>query len=188
MLKLFAVVLGGKAKGANTELHDVVFAVGRSLEDTYPKLVNKWFGQKKGLHIDSTTELKYVDGYEVVISKEKSHQNNKLFFVNFGGYKSNFLGELHEIGFYVAGSKPEVLARAKQKLCLSLIEPHCDDNIVIDDIIPIDQADQYHIHLRPTQVPAQLNIVSDYRRLDLPDIMQAATSLSCDLNNDQKNP
>ena len=57
MLKLFAVVLGGRADGCNTELHDVVFVVGKSLEESYPQLIDKWFGNKKRLHIDSSIEL-----------------------------------------------------------------------------------------------------------------------------------
>ena len=34
--KLFAVYLGGRAPKANIELHDVVFVVGESIEQTYP--------------------------------------------------------------------------------------------------------------------------------------------------------
>lgn len=167
MLKLFAVVLGGRADGCNIELHDVVFVVGHSLEETYPKLVNKWFGNKKRLHIDSTIELTHADNHEVFISKDKPTHGKKLFFVNFGAYKPDYFGEKHEIGFYVASSKTEVLKRAKQDLCLSLVEPHCDDNLPIDDIISIDDVDQYYIHLVPTLESVKLNIESKYHRLDL---------------------
>jgi len=34
--KLFAVYLGVRADRCNIELHDVVFVVGTSIEDTYP--------------------------------------------------------------------------------------------------------------------------------------------------------
>ena len=37
-MKLFAVMLGGTAPGANTELHDAVFAVGETIESTYEQL------------------------------------------------------------------------------------------------------------------------------------------------------
>lgn len=167
MLKLFSIVLGGRADGCTVELHDVVFSVGKTLEETFPKLEKKWFGNKKRFHIDSTVELTSVDGYEIVIKKEKPNQENKLFFVNFGAYKENHFGELHEIGFYVGKSKPEILARAKQNLCLSLIDPHCDDNCIVDDIISIDQVDQHYIHLIPSAEPSQLCIQSGYRPLDV---------------------
>ena len=34
-IKLFAVYLGGRADGCNTELHDVVFTCGQKIQDTY---------------------------------------------------------------------------------------------------------------------------------------------------------
>ena len=40
--KLFAVYLGGRAPKGNTEIHDVVFATGRAIEDTYEQLMDKW--------------------------------------------------------------------------------------------------------------------------------------------------
>ena len=43
-MKLFAVMLGGTAPGANTELHDAVFAVGDTIESTYEQLMRQWFG------------------------------------------------------------------------------------------------------------------------------------------------
>jgi hypothetical protein len=41
---LFAVYLGGRAAKCNTELHDVVFVIGSSIEATYERLMDKWFG------------------------------------------------------------------------------------------------------------------------------------------------
>lgn len=170
MKKLFAVFLGGRADGCNIELHDVVFTIGDSLENIYPTLANKWFGNKKRLHIDSTIELNYVDGHEVLITEEKPNESikkpNKLFFVNFGAYKSNFFGEVHETGFYVGSSKSEVLARAKENLCLSLIESHCDDNVDIDDILTIEDVDGHYIKMIPSTKSTNLTIQSGYRRID----------------------
>ena len=45
-LKLFAVLLGGKAPGAHVEVHDLVFVVGKDLPSLYPLLKEKWFGTK----------------------------------------------------------------------------------------------------------------------------------------------
>ncbi len=57
-MKPFAVLLGGRAVGCHIALHDVVFEIGNSLEETYPILVNKWFGQSyKSLHVDASVEL-----------------------------------------------------------------------------------------------------------------------------------
>jgi hypothetical protein len=175
MLKLFSVVLGGRATGCNIELHDVVFVIGHSIEETYPQLVNKWFGHKKQLHVDSFIELKYIDRHEIIISREKPKNSKKLFFVNFGAYQPGYFGEVHAIDFYVGSDKPNVLARAKKNLCVDLIEPHCDDNLYVDDIMAFQKIDQYYLHLVPSAKPAAIEIISDYRRLDLPDILAQAS-------------
>lgn len=186
MLKLYAVLLGGRADGCNTELHDVVFTVGNSLEETYSTLITKWFGTKNRLHIDSSIELKHVDGHEIIISTQKPDHNatKSLFFVNFGGYKQGYFGEVHNINFYVATSKPEALERAKKELGKSLLEPHCDDNhdvnclvgennSLCDDITLINKVDHYYIHLAPSSQPSFLKIESYYRKLNIPTLESA---------------
>ena len=57
MPSLFIVMLGGRHARANTEVHDVVLAVGESLEDTYPQLKNAWFAEQQGLHIDAWAQI-----------------------------------------------------------------------------------------------------------------------------------
>ncbi len=47
MPSLFIVMLGGRHVRANTEVHDVVIAVGDTLEETYSQLKNAWFGEQK---------------------------------------------------------------------------------------------------------------------------------------------
>ncbi|QLH43496.1 MAG: DUF1543 domain-containing protein [Coxiellaceae bacterium] len=119
-MKLFAVLLGGRAKGCNIELHDVVFVAGNSLEETYPHLINLWFGMTKRLHIDASIELSNVDGYRIVLSQQETPagQNKFLFFVNFGAYRANYFGEVHEMNFYVAESKSQALVKAKKNYVL----------------------------------------------------------------------
>ncbi len=178
MLKLFAVVLGGRAQGCNIELHDVVFIAGNSLEESYPRLVNKWFGVTKRLHIDSTIELSRVDGHEIILCNEKpDNRGKRLYFVNFGGYREGHFGEIHEARFYVANTKSAALARAKQELGLGLSEPHCDDNVDIDDIFAVDEVDQCYIQLLPSDVQEQIQVDSRYRRLDVPEIVAQAEAI-----------
>lgn len=181
MPSLFAVLLGGRAEGCNIELHDVVFIVADTLIDAYPRLVHKWFGHTKKLHIDSSVELKYVDGYEIILSKDKPTNNKKLFFVNFGGYEPQFFGEIHHVNFYVCEDKSEAVAKAKQSLCVGLHLQHCDDNLsvdeLVDDCFALSTVDQYYIHLTPTTHACELEIISDYRKLDIPVIMEKANLL-----------
>lgn len=176
MLKLFAVYLGGRAERCNIELHDVVFVVSESISKSYQKLINKWFGITKMLHIDSYIELTYADEHEIIISKEKSKNMKKLFYVNFGAYKKGYFGEVHESEFYVGTTKSEILMRAKNELCLNGIEPHCDDNVTVDDVIEINNVDQYYLHFIPVE-RRKMNIISDYQRLDLSDGIYQTDSL-----------
>ena len=62
---LYLVVLGGRAKKANIELHDVRWVVGSKIEDTYDTLRKDWFGSPKGLHIDSYKKIQYIDGHKI---------------------------------------------------------------------------------------------------------------------------
>ena len=62
---LFLVFLGGTAKKANVELHDVRWVVGSKIEDTFDVLRNDWFGNFEGLHIDSYKKIRNIDGYKI---------------------------------------------------------------------------------------------------------------------------
>ena len=75
---LYLVVLGGRSKKANIELHDVRWVVGSKIEDTYDTLRKDWFGSPKGLHIDSYKKIKFIDGYKInLINLEKDKIANK---------------------------------------------------------------------------------------------------------------
>lgn len=168
MNKLYAVLLGGRAEGCNTELHDTVFVVGQSLESCYPQLVKKWFGSSHRLHIDSTVELNQVDGYDISLSRqEPPAESLHLFFVNFGAYKPGIFGETHQVQFYVAKTKTQALLRAREELCLGLNEQHCDDNLLVDDLQLMDVIDNFYIHLAAANEKKALIIDSYYRKLDI---------------------
>jgi hypothetical protein len=178
---LFAVYLGGRADRCNIELHDVVFVVGKRIEDTYPVLVKKWFGNQKQLHIDSYIPLKCIDGYAISLSREPPPPSSyKLYFVNMGAYQTGVFTEVHQSAFYVAPSSQEAVHRAREKLCQGMYMPHKDDVISldavpshsvafdVDDILEIEEVDEYYIHLQPSQTIAQPTPRSAYVKLRFP--------------------
>ena len=124
---LYLVVLGGRAKKANIELHDVRWVVASKIEDTYDTLRKDWFGSPKGLHIDSYKKIKYIDGYKInlinfeknKINKnqlvKKNETNKYLWFVNIGGYDPTSMQEKHEFGLVTASTKFEAKNIAKSK-------------------------------------------------------------------------
>ena len=149
-MKLFAVYLGGRAPKANTELHDVVFAVGAAIEDTYTQLLDKWFGDPVGLHIDSWLELDAVDGWRVSLTQTPSPSGMKLFFVNLGAYDHTFT-ELHAMGFHVAASAADAKQQALSRHAHDgVAEVHKDDLHAVDDCIALDMANGLHVTLIQT--------------------------------------
>ena len=149
MTKLFAVYLGGRAPKANTELHDMVFVVGETIEDTYTQLLDKWFGTPGGLHLDSWLELDVVDGWRIGLVPNPAPQPEKLFFVNLGAYDDSFT-ELHATGFYVAATAEEAKKRAKASLLKCAQTIHKDDLHEVDDCIALDSVEGLGIVLTHT--------------------------------------
>ena len=138
-ISLYLVVLGGRAKKANVELHDVRWVVGSKIEDTYDTLRKDWFGSPKGLHIDSYKKIRYIDGYKInlinfekdKIDKKQLVKTNKakkhLWFVNIGGYNPTSMQEKHEFGLVAASTKLEATNIAKSKWLIGFKKKHKDD-------------------------------------------------------------
>ncbi len=115
-MKLRFLLLGCKPNGRNTEQHDSFFGIGNSLKNLLPQIENFWPDAGK-IHIDSWRTVTAVDGYSIkIVAKEEAPANtqNKLFFLNLGGYKPNDLEEYHYKLLAVAKDKGEAVAHAKQ--------------------------------------------------------------------------
>ena len=185
---LYLVVLGGKAKKANIELHDVRWVVGSKIEDTFDILRNDWFGSPKGLHIDSYKKIKYIDGYKInLINFEKGNIDKKqlvkknktkkyLWFVNIGGYDPTSMQEKHEFGLVTASNKLEAKNIAKSKWLIGCKKKHRDDiaslkNLrTLDDCEVIKNIDKWEIELISDNNAHEENNLPDwygYKRIDI---------------------
>ncbi len=150
---LYLVVLGGRAKKANIELHDVRWVVGSKIQDTYDNLRKHWFGSSKGLHIDSYKKIKYIDGYKINLKNvknlkiknnkfsHKSKSKNNLWFVNLGGYDPSSMQEKHEFGLVVASSSLEANNKAKVKWLNGCKKKHKDDISSLEMLISSDDCE-----------------------------------------------
>ena len=150
---LYLVVLGGRAKKANIELHDVRWVVGSKIEDTYDTLRKDWFGSPKGLHIDSYKKIKYVDGHKINLINVEEYKigkkqlikkiipNKKLWFVNIGGYDPTSMHEKHEFGLVIASSKLEAKNVAKSKWLIGCKKKHKDDLASLEMLISCDDCE-----------------------------------------------
>ena len=149
-LKLFAVYLGGRAPKANIELHDMVFAIGARIEDTYTQLLDKWFGSPASLHLDSWMVLDVVDGWRISLSETPSPTPEKLWFVNLGAYNANDFTELHAVSFHVAAAAPQARQAAMARHFTSgVTEAHKDDLLDVDDCIALETVGGLHVMLTP---------------------------------------
>ena len=146
---LFLIVLGGRAKKANVELHDVRWVVGSKIEDTYDTLRKDWFGSIDGLHIDSYKKIEFIDGYRInlknieknkIKNKQSIYQKNpkNLWFVNIGGYDPSSMQEKHEFGLVVASSSIEAKNMAKSKWLSGCRKKHKDDIASLKLLISCD--------------------------------------------------
>ena len=150
---LFLVVLGGRSKKANIELHDVRWVVGSKIEDTYDTLRKDWFGSLKGLHIDSYKKIQYIDGYKInliyldkdKIDKKQLIKKNKakkhLWFVNIGGYNPTSMQEKHEFGLVAASTKLEAKNIAKSKWLIGCKKKHKDDIASLEILLRCDDCE-----------------------------------------------
>ncbi len=180
-LSLFIVVLGGRSLKSNIEIHDVRWVLGETIEATFPELRKQWIGKKSGLHIDSYKCIKYVDGYEIVLSKSNKDsllssriEHFSLWFVNLGGYNPKKMYEEHEFNLIVAKKGIEAKKKAKKNWESNLKNKHNDDysgiNYLeqVDDLHPI-KIKNWEINLIPDPKKRSEKLIPDwygYRRID----------------------
>ena len=147
-MRLFVVMLGGRHPRARIELHDVAFAVGHSLEQTFEQLRAQWFGELKDLHIDSWLEVDGVDDWRVRFSDAAPAEDSpRLFFLNLGGYVAGMFGEAHRYRLIVASDVAAAKRRALSTLGADWFKPHRDALFEVDDCLPLDRIGQRYIHL-----------------------------------------
>ena len=184
---LYLVVLGGRAKKANIELHDVRWVVGSKIEDTYDTLRKEWFGSSKGLHIDSYKKIKYIDGYKInLINYEKNKTEKKqllqknnskkyLWFINLGGYSPISMQEKHEFGLVTASTKLEAKNIAKSKWLIGSEKKHKDDITSLEMLFSCDDCElikkigKWEIELTPNNNFIKENNYPDwygYKKID----------------------
>lgn len=152
MPSLFIVMLGGRHARANTEVHDVVLAVGDSLEEIHPQLKNAWFGELAGLHIDAWVQIHGVEfehkKYQIHFSNVQPNQSEqKLYLINLGGYDVREFGELHRYVLVVAQNPLVAKERGKQYFAQHWQKQHTDRVLDVDDCIAIDQVHGRYVQL-----------------------------------------
>ncbi|MGB0935561.1 MAG: DUF1543 domain-containing protein [Alphaproteobacteria bacterium] len=166
--KLFMVYLGGRVEGALVEVHDIRFVLGCSIEDTFEDLRQQWWGEQSGLHLDCWGAIEYADGYAVTLQSSPQESDNKLFFINLGGYDPKQFTELHENILVVAPTESKAKVKALKSI-LHLKGAHKDNMYEVENIYSLDNvaADKsLYIHLEKTEKKQPFEFICKYKRID----------------------
>lgn len=139
-MKLFVIYVGGATKTSLIELHDMRFVMAQSIEQTYDALRNTWWGTAESLHLDAWGELIYADGYDIAVQPKANSGlvQEKLYFLNLGGYDSKQFTELHHNVFVIAQDKQTAKLKAKAQIQHWEV-PHTDSNFEIENIISVGE-------------------------------------------------
>jgi hypothetical protein len=184
-LKLYMLLLGSKAPGRHVEQHDFFFGVASSLNELVPAIKTFWRGAVGNLHIDGWREVNTVDGYNVkVVLKDEATtpSQNKLFFINLGGYMAGRLEEQHHVILSVKTDRGHAIQDARKAAFFKTntiasvkgANAHIDDKygIDVDDIykieemLPASHKDKYHIEITPVSDLPEDEVHLGYFRLD----------------------
>lgn len=170
--KLFMLLLGSKAPKRNVEQHDYFFGIAYSLKELVPQIKSFWPEAGNSIHVDGWREVNTVNGFEIKIIDRLEVINpseNKLFFINLGGYQSNKLEEQHYIVLSVQNDRAQAVLDAKKTVffksnSIKGANSHIDEKygIDVDDIYRVDdildqnQKENYHI-----QISKAANLIED---------------------------
>lgn len=141
------IMLGCRPQGRFTEQHDIFFGIANSMKELVPEFKNFW-RNAGSIHIDAWREVTNVNNYKIeIVAKSNSETfEEKLFFINLGGYKENEFEEYH----YKIITVAKTLAEAQKKSKQTIFFKHCGfgTNAVshIDDKFGIDVDDSFNVN------------------------------------------
>lgn len=147
MPQLYMFSLGGNAGKSNIEVHDIQFVAADSVDQAIPFLREAWFGDADKLHLDGYQVIRWVDGFDVVLKPEVATTDEKLWFVNVGGYAPHTLAELHDFDLFIAPTAEEAKAQALARLLVGSQQQHKDNLKEVDGHLLLETLQGYHVHL-----------------------------------------
>ncbi|MFL9844382.1 DUF1543 domain-containing protein [Flavobacterium rhizosphaerae] len=163
-LKLFMVLLGCTPQSRVTEQHDIFFGIGESLSSLKEDMYAFW-PEGGDLHIDSWRAVTHVGGYDIhIVPKKEMTEEEKLFFLNLGGYKPGDPEEYHYKMLAVAPAMSTAVKAAKQTAFYKHYgfkgaESHIDEKYALDvddmhkveDLIPTHLKELYSITIHKNE-------------------------------------
>lgn len=166
-MQLFIIYVGGRHERSFIELHDINFVIADTLEGAFAVLQKNWWGVPESLHIDCWGILKSADGHHIHLKSEPATLENRLYFINLGGYEGMHFTELHKNIFLVARNEDEAKEKALSHI-LDWQSPHIDYFYDVEAVVnfqSIAAAHHLHIHLEPTDSPLPFAFTCEYKAI-----------------------
>jgi hypothetical protein len=170
------------------ELSGAVKSLLPDLDSTamHAELLKK-LSRRDKVHIDAWTKVEYVDSYKVSVQPKSSAPDSseqKLYFINLGGYKEHEFEEYHKKLFVVATKVSEALEKIMVHPFMTEYSAeslgiagcaHLDDQYKIgfeaDDVVCVSEAigDNYTLVLEPVASHPADTLVVGYTHINYPD-------------------
>ena len=163
--KLFMLLLGSKAPRRNIEQHDYFFGIAGSVKELVPEIKAFWPEAGASIHVDGWREVNQVNGYGVKVvlrGDEALPSENKLFFINLGGYTTGKLEEQHYVVLTVQEDRALAVQEAKKTVffksnSIKGAGSHIDEKYGIDvddiyrieDILSPELKEKYQLKISP---------------------------------------
>jgi hypothetical protein len=180
--KLYLLLLGSKAANRNVEQHDYFFGIAHNLKELIPDIKAFWPEAGDSIHIDAWREVNKVDDYQIeVVSKDQqvTPSENKLFFINLGGYQASKMEEQHYTILTVQNDRANAISESKKTVffktnTLKGATSHVDDKYGIDvdevyqieDILIPEHKEKYQVVITKEKSLPDDEIHPGYLRLN----------------------
>lgn len=175
-------MLGCKPANRNTEQHDIFFGIGATIAELIPEIISFWPEANGKIHVDAWREVTRVSGFKINVTERASPAqlpDQKLFFLNLGGYKKNEFDEFHYKMLVIASDKGLAIQQAKQSAFykhtgFTGATSHVDDKFGVDvddlheikDILSKKYLEKFSISLSEANGLAEDEIHLGYFTLD----------------------
>lgn len=145
-LKLYMVLLGCTPKNRLTEQHDIFFGIGTSVESLIKDMYTFWPDGGR-LHADSWREVTHINGYNIsIVPKDQATvSEEKLFFLNLGGYRPGEFEEYHYKTLVVAKTMGLAIRQAKRSTFFKHYNMPRTGASHIDDKYALDVDDMHRV-------------------------------------------
>lgn len=146
--KLYCLLLGSRAPQRNVEQHDYFFGIAYHLKELVPDIKAFWPEAGDSIHIDAWREVTKVDDYKIKVifkTENSASPEEKLFFINLGGYQANKMEEQHYTVLSVQTDRALAINESKKTVffrtnTIKGATSHIDDKygIDVDDVYRIE--------------------------------------------------